>query len=120
MRRLARIQCKFCDGTTEATVIDTPTPGLVVAEIATIACRHPAGALRWTVTHERSGLLVSAEPDPETAMLVAAKLGEVGVDWTMSGADIRAATAGNDPTRGLRNDALGNDAPADDHPAVTR
>lgn len=59
----------------------TPVPGLVIN-------RDPDAAGTFNVTHARSGAAVAHVPDPEFALHVAIKLGEL-TDWTRSGIELR-------------------------------
>lgn len=75
----------------------TLTPGLVVNR----ALRND----RWCVTHQRSGLVVAVTADPESAMMVSARLASV-TDWTRSAADIHTAGIHSYDIRAVVGDAV--------------
>lgn len=78
-----RITAPYNDGLREVEAYPTPVPGLLISPDAKVE-----GA--WCVCHAASGLALADCPDPESALNIAVKLGELA-DWTKS-------------TRGLRRD----------------
>lgn len=78
------LACRICGDDVPDRLFATSTPGLVVGPA--LPCGH--GETGWFVVHERSGLFIQKYDDPETAMLVAARLGELGIDWTLPGNDL--------------------------------
>ena len=78
-----RITAPYNDGPREVEAYPTPVPGLLISPDAKVE-----GA--WCVCHAASGLALADCPDPESALNIAVKLGELA-DWTKS-------------TRGLRRD----------------
>ena len=79
---MVKILAPYASGPREEWAAPTPTPGLVITEDSD----RPG---HWIITHQGCGAGVADLPDPETALHVAVKLGEVG-DWTRTSQEIRA------------------------------
>ena len=82
---MVKIIAPYASGPREEWAAPTPTPGLVITEDS-----DRRG--HWIITHQGCGAGVADLPDPESALHIAVRLGELG-DWTRCSQDILADEA---------------------------
>ena len=78
---MVKILAPYASGPREEWAAPTPTPGLVITEDS-----DRRG--HWIITHQGCGAGVADLPDPESALHIAVRLGELG-DWTRPSDEIR-------------------------------